>query len=629
MLEDMVRYAAPRRKPKPPRRRGSGIYRGEDEDTAISPTESAGNNPFLSGLTGLGQTYRRLPVASLGSVAALPMMGDPMPIIEATSGSPTGIRGRKKLKASLDGSGMGGGSGNDISMMPPMFHTPGNAQDAYMEPKSYVEQIRWARLMYNGNPYIYSITNLKAYYPYSRYRLSTSEPWITKWYESVAERKDFSLYSHILRMSLQRKKFGEAINMMEKRQDGFWPQTGQPRWIIGSMVMLEPELIDIKKPRFGNAKTRYFMRPNRDLEEFARALEKGDDEETRELKARFPLAILQKIQNHEPVELDGELISVIADLTDASAVRGTPPYMPLYKAFILEDFVRLALMAQAYRWHFPIELWLLGNVDKNYMPTPKDVSNLKRVVTAALANPPFAIFFPPLLTYEAKGVQGQLTSITENMLFIQKQYLVGMGVSEEMILGSSAIFSSNDTSGNQAFIRMMEKDRDEMETWMKWQFFEPLAQWNNLKTNNNGVLAPVIPEIEWRKVLDFKAAQDDKENLQWLWDQKLVDPGTVITRIGNMNPEEVAIKIGKAVDGPFDVDNRFGSEEFRKKLGSRDTGGAGAGGAAPEEAAVHTEAPGGDKAGKGAGQPKETGAPAEAPEPGESTEAPSGQEVKI
>ena len=39
----------------------------------------------------------------------------------------------------------------NVQMLQPFFHTPGNAQDAYGLPKSYAEQIRWSRLMYNLN----------------------------------------------------------------------------------------------------------------------------------------------------------------------------------------------------------------------------------------------------------------------------------------------------------------------------------------------------------------------------------------------------------------------------------------------------------------------------------------------
>ncbi len=538
-----------------------GRAKAAPTNSNIFPNEMASRMQDLmaGGLKGFKNTFKHMSVADSNGANALPNMGDSMFLKGSGIDSGLSFQGSRAhamgmapgIKAALDVQGSA-----NVTTLTPFMHTPGNAQDAYNLPKSYVEQIRWSRLMFNLNPYINAITNLKAFYPYSKFKLTTPEPWVTQFYESVAFNKTFNLYRFILRMSLSLKKFGEAIVWGARKQDGIWPQTGQPRWVWDYFILLEPELVEVKKSIIGSSEPQYFLRPNRDFEDLVKRIRSGD-REVAHLKDKIAEPIMKKIERRELVPMDASTVSSIQYLTDGSATRGTPPYQCLFVNFIFEDFVRLALMAQANRYHFPIELWLLGNLEKGIMPSVADLQNLRDLVNAAIENPPFSIFFPPILDYKAVGVQGSLMNIKDDMEYAHKQYLIGMGVNENMILGDSGIFSSNETAGNQSFIRMMSKDRDEMEEWMRWHFFEPLAQWNNLKMNKNGILCPIIPDIEWEKTLDFKAEEDEAGKLEKAWDLGLLDPDTMITAWLKRNPEEIAIKMQKAAGGPFDVDGRF------------------------------------------------------------------------
>lgn len=602
---------------QPSKKDKAAMAKARQTDSNIFPQEMAAKmqNLMQGGLKGFKNTFKYMTMADANGPNALPSVGDGS-YLHGVSSSHSGlhVQGSKSsdlnlgLSADLKVQALGGAN---VTTLQPFFHTPGNAQDAYNLPKSYVEQIRWSRLMYNLNPYISSITNLKAYYPYSKFNLTTSEPWVTQFYEGVAFNKSFNLYRFILRMSLSLKKFGEAIVWGARKQDGIWPQTGQPRWVWDYFLLLEPELVEVKKEMVGSSEPQYFLRPNRDFEELVRRIRTGD-KSVSHLKDKIAEPIMKKIERRELVPIDNSTISSIQNLTDGSATRGTPPYQCLFVNFIFEDFVRLALMAQANRYHFPIELWLLGNLEKGIMPSVADLMGLRDLVQNAIQNPPFSIFFPPILDYKAVGVSGSLMNIKDDMEYAHKQYLIGLGVNENMILGDSGIFSSNETAGNQSFIRMMQKDRDEMEEWMRWHFFEPLAQWNNLKTNKNGILVPIIPEIEWQKVLDFKAQEDEAGRLEKGWDWGLIDPETMITSYLHRNPEDIAIKIQKAAGGPFDIDGKFSKAMGGGKAPS--AGGGGGAGGAPEagggapaapKAGAGVEAPGGtEKPGEGKAEVK-------------------------
>lgn len=326
-------------------------------------------------------------------------------------------------------------AGNTVNLMP-FFHTPGNAQDAYNLPKTFVEQIRWSRLMYNLNPYIGAITDLRAYYALSKFKITTPEPAVTEFYTQVAFNKKFNLYEFLLRVSLSIQKFGEAIVWGARKQDGVWPKTGKPRWVWDYFILLEPELVEIKKSLVGNHEPKYFLRPSRDMEELVDKIESGD-EEYRDYASKIPEKIRERIKKKELIQIDDNTISAIQNLTDASATRGTPPYQRLFTTFILEDFTRLAQAAQANRYHFPVELWTLGDLDKNILPTTEDLEQLRSVVTDAIQAPPASLFLPPIVKYEALGVQGKTFPFKDDYDYIWQQYMVGLGVSANLILGEA------------------------------------------------------------------------------------------------------------------------------------------------------------------------------------------------
>jgi hypothetical protein len=509
----------------------------------------------------------------------------------------------------------------DVTNVTPFFHTPGNAQDAYQLPKSYVEQIRWSRLMYNLNAFIAAITDLKAFYPLSKFRLETSEPFVTEFYSQVAFNRRFNLYKFICRANLMRHKFGEFIAWGSKKQDGVWAKTGKPRWVWDNFILLEPELVEIKKSVIGDPEPKYYLRPNRDLEEIVKGLD-SNNKEFEHLRGQISESVMQKVRKKELIQLDASTISSVQNLTDASALRGTPPYQRLYVTYIYEDFIRLAQMAQAQRYHFPVELWTVGNLTDDpktrFMPTSADLHNVRDMIAEAISKPPFAIFYPPLLKYEALGVQGHLLNMADDYDYIWKQYTVGLGVNEDIIFGTSSIFSSADSSGNQAFIRARKKERDELVDWMIYHFFQPLAEWNNLNMVKGEMLAPILPNIEWEKTLDFKAEEDEWKKDWDLYKDGKLPTEDILVKAGK-NPEEIRTKLEKEFGTVFDDGKRVLAPELRARRKAT--------GATPGEAAPGENAPSQESAVGGGGEAAGAPAPAGGGAPASADKGPAGEEA--
>ena len=581
----------------------------------------------------LGAPESTFPSGSM--FAASPSTGGDTKIAANKRGNP---RNPTKIEAGLDIEADMSIEAAGVELISPLFHSPGNSQNAYDLPKSYVEQIRWTRLMYNLNAYISAITDLKAYYPFSKFDIMTPEPFVTEFYTKVAFNNKFNLYRFALRQSLMKEKFGEYCSWGSRSQDGIWAKTGKPKWIFDNFILLEPELMEVKKPLVGNGQPQVFLRPSRDLAELAEKLKAGDPE-YESYKGKISDKVLQQIEKKKRIELDPSTVSLVQTLTDASALRGTPPYQRLYVTFVLEDFIRLSQMAQAQRFHFPVELWTLGNLEHKILPNPADLQNLQQLVNQAIQSPPFSIFFPPILNYEAVGANQKLLPVKADYEYIFNQYMVGMGVSEEMILGSSGIFSSTETSSNQAFIRGRIAARDEWEEWAKYNFFEPLARWNNLKTKKGDELVPIVPDLIFSKTLDYSSEERDTKNSLDLWQKGLYPSKRLLTKFRE-NPDEIKAELEQEIGTVFDDGSRIKAPSFRKnptqstdgvgtrgpespvgKEGSTEGGGGGEGGPtggggeeAPEETAEETPTEGpsiGNEAAPGGGEEAPIGNPEE------------------
>ncbi len=124
---------------------------------------------------------------------------------------------------------------------------------------------------------------------------------------------------------------------------------------------------------------------------------------------------------------------------------------------------------------------------------------------------------------------------------------------------------------------------------------------------------PIIPNLEWEKTLDFKAAEDEREMLKWAYEKKIVDPETIIEALLNRNPEEIKIRIRKAIGGVLDDGKLGGAARKAIESGGEAAADKGGGGAALENNDESPKGGGGGGGGAGPSLAPKVGAPEEAP----------------
>ena len=215
-------------------------------------------------------------------------------------------------------------------------YDPTTILDCVNMPKSRCENLRWVRIYFNTEPLINELVTDNANAALPRFELITSSSKIGEFYNEMAFNDTFNLYDFMKQFSLSFHKFGEAIPFgnLEEGEDGHW------RW--KNFILLEPELVSIVSDMMTGERS-FEMIPCEELKELAR-----DPDKNKELDPE----IIAAIKERRNIRLDPSRVSLVARLTDPSAIRGTSPIHCLFKVLALMDIMRLKKQGTKHEWEY-------------------------------------------------------------------------------------------------------------------------------------------------------------------------------------------------------------------------------------------------------------------------------------
>ncbi len=503
------------------------------------------------------------------------------------------------------------GSEYSVTQTQSFFYSPELTSDSWVLPKSRQEILKWIRIFFNLEPYIQQITMMHSLYPFSKFDLVVSDPTVKKFYEEMASNADFNLFKYICQASLSREKFGEAICFGNLSQDETPAKNGKKMYRWHNFILLEPELVEIKTDMMSGKKT-FEMVPTEEIKALVSSTRPEDVDQVEELKKSSP-ELVAAVQEHRNIKLDETCVSQIARITDPSATRGTSRIQSCFKALILQDWIRLAQSAYAKNYVFPKELWTIGDLASNTMPSKDDLQNWRQLINQSIQNPPFTIVAPPVVHYEALSVMGKQFPLNNEYDYIQDQLLVGLGVNKNIILGEGPNFGNSKTMALQSLVMQYKAVRDEFEDWIINRFFRPIAEKNGFYTidPDSGEKQLILPQIAWYKSLDIDAQEREQEQFAEFHKEGLISTKTLFSKYPNLDYETERKQLEEERGTIFDKggkDNRLPAQI------SKPSGGGGGGGGGIDE---------GLGEGGGEGAPIE---PIEPVEPGQEGTLPEGQE---
>ena len=275
------------------------------------------------------------------------------------------------------------------------------------------------------------------------------------------------------------------------------------------------------------------------------------------------------VWNHKVVSVEKDSIE---DVYDIESVEDTHTF-----GVVTDDGSGVYLHNCADRLHLPIEIWTIGSYtgdpQTSIIPDDSMIGEVREAIRQATMQPPFSIFVPPYIKYEAVGVNGKLLSVYEDLGYVENCIFVGLGVNKNLILGAGPSFSSSKQTSLFKLIKMYKMLRLKLEAFIKRYILLPIARANDIKDEYGDY---VVPNIEWEESLQPEQDVEKFNNVLKLWDKGLVSTTTVYEYFPgkldiNLEKQRLEMERGSIWDKGTD---RLGSKAQRPDLNEKkpDTG---------------------------------------------------------
>jgi len=407
------------------------------------------------------------------------------------------------------------------------------------------------RIFFNLEPYIQSILCFHSRYPFSKFKLTSESQEVTDFFEAMIDTDKWSLLDFILRQSLTYQLYGEAVNF------GNWNEK-EKKW--DRFILLEPEIVEVHQDIYDD-EPRFELIPTEEL----RKIVNSPNPENISRKEKFPEIVIEAIKSGKNIPLDPKAVSILARTTSPGAIRGTPICQCLFKILIFQDYIRLAQMRIAERHQLPFELWTVGNLEHNILPTDDDLEKVRNMINDAIQNPPFVLVYPPILNYQALGVKDRLLNIYEDLGYVENQILVGLGVNKNLILGEGPSFSNVKTMALHRLVMEYQAQRDLVERWIYNKMFRRVSLENKFFSFKGDKKKLIIPKIEWEKSLDIENQENERKSYVDLHKSGYISTKTLFSRFPNIDFDSEQKHLEAEIGTIYDKKDKRLPEKFEAK----------------------------------------------------------------
>ena len=315
-----------------------------------------------------------------------------------------------------------------------------------------------------------------------------------------------------------------------------WGDWNSVKGTWNDIILIDPALIDYQEDAL-TGKSVMSLIPTQELKQLvAQALRDGS--------TNLPADYIACVQDNKQIPLDTEGVEpnyltgrkyvpptafIFARLLSPGSTRGVPIIQQLFKTLIYADKIRLAQVAAADSFYNPIQLWSIGSYTgdpkTSIIPTEADLQQYRDMIEQATMTPPFSIYVPPFVKYEALGVQGKLLSVYEDLGYVENCIFVGLGVNKNLVLGSGPSFSSGKQISLYRLIKMYKSFRLKLEAFFKKYVILPIAKAADIRDEHSNY---IIPEIKWSESLQPEQDKDLFDSLFKLYDKGLVSTQTLM-----------------------------------------------------------------------------------------------------
>lgn len=488
----------------------------------------------------------------------------------------------------------------------PQFFSPMHTNMNWQIPQKRRDVYLWCRHFAENEPKVAAALTFYSEFPVTGFETECEYENIKSYYDHVNEK--IQLDAVIKKISREYYLIGDAfpmINVACETCRGTNVTRNNKRCehkggTINGLVVLNPDWIEVESNQFSTDDPVITLIP--------------DDGLRRVVFNRKPVNVYERIPAHlrpailagKPIPLDNFNISHLKHQPYAYGTYGTSLIRRLFPYLAYKIKLMSAQWTIADRLILPVRIVKVGSEER---PAGQaDIADVQQQLAQTANDPNLTLVTHHNINYEWYGASGKFATLSNEFDFINKEVLQGLMISEALLSGEQAGYTSA-AIGAETMVQRMEAWRLELGRWIELKIYKPIAKMRGFideaKSKKLGEEVYIYPHIKWND-LNIRDDSQQKQFYRLLFDSHVISGRTLcekcdidydqeVTRRRWENAEQ---KIGGAAPG----------------AGAGGAGGmgdlfGGGGGGAPPDMGGGMPPPGGPPGGDMGGMPPPGGAP--------------------
>lgn len=217
------------------------------------------------------------------------------------------------------------------------------------------------------------------------------------------------------------------------------------------------------------------------------------------------------------------------------------------------DRLRVAQQAIADRHITPLQLWKIGNIAANIIPSEEQLEDFRAALEKAALDPSFSLIYHDGVQYEAVGIVGKILPLIPEFEWVQDRIMVGMGVNKSILTGEGPAFSSPQFIALQVLINRYMNFRDKIEKWIENNVFRRVSEENKFYDTSVNPPKLIIPTVSWYKELVIEAPQE-KDMFVRMHKDGIISTRTLFSKFKDLDYDTEKKRLEEEVGSIFDKD---------------------------------------------------------------------------
>jgi hypothetical protein len=345
----------------------------------------------------------------------------------------------------------------------------------------------WCRSFFALNPFVHNAISLHSTYPISKLSIKCPNKDIQKFFDDMIEEID--LMNICIQIAQEYWLLGEAFVYAELDE-------GKGKW--SRLHIQNPDFMIVKRTVVASEPI-IMLRPDENLKKIIFSNRPTDIEQRKQLNQH----IIDSVRRGENIPLDNFHVSHLARRISPYEIRGTGLPVCCFRQLMLFDKLYESKYAQADNMINPLTLVKLGSAD--YKPTFADLEAWRSVFEEAQYDKDFKIFTHEGVAVERVGWGQGIYDIGPDIIALIKQIWIGLFVPPVMMDGGADTTYANGGVALDVLRQRYMSFRNMMSTWLKTKIFAPISKIQGFYDYSGGEKQLIVPEIDWNHMSLFDA----------------------------------------------------------------------------------------------------------------------------